>query len=276
MPEGDTIFKAARTLDRALAGRPVTRFETGLAELARIDRDGPIAGRTVEGVAAAGKHLLITFSGDLVLRSHMRMNGSWHIYRPGERWQLPRSAMRIVIETADWVAVAFRVHAAEFVRATDLARHRPIATLGPDLLAQSFDMDEAVRRIRAHAQRPIADALLDQRAVAGIGNVYKSEVLFLARVHPDTPVAAIDEAALHTIIGIARRLLLDNVVERPGAGMVTYRSGRRTTGRMRPEDRLWVYSRAGQPCRACATPIASRKTGDDARLTYWCPQCQRR
>lgn len=275
VPEGDTIFKAARTLNRALAGRPVTRFETGLVQLARINQDNPIAGRTIERVEAAGKHLLMTFSGDLVLRTHMRMNGSWHIYRPGERWQLPRSAMRIVIETADWVAVAFRVHVAEFIPASDRARHQPLATLGPDLLAQDFDAEETFRRLRAHGAEAIADVLLNQRVLAGIGNVYKSEVLFLARVHPDALVASIDDSQLREIVGIARTVLLDNVVERSGPSMITYQSGRRTTGRMRPEDRLWVYSRGGQPCRKCRTPIASRKKGDDARVTYWCPNCQR-
>ena len=274
MPEGDTIFKAARTLQRALAGRQVTAFRTELAQLARVDEDQPIAGRTLERVEAAGKHLLMAFSGDLVLRTHMRMNGSWHIYRPGEPWQSPRADMRIVIETADWLAVAFRVHAAEFVHARDLARHRSIATLGPDLLNDAFDADEAFRRIRAHPTLPIADALLDQRLLAGIGNVYKSEVLFLAAVHPDQPVAGVTDDRLNEIIAIARKVLLENVVERPGPSMVTYRGFRRTTRRMRPEDRLWVYSRGGKPCRKCGTPIQSRKSGDDARVTYWCPRCQ--
>jgi endonuclease VIII len=274
VPEGDTIFKTARTLHRALAGQRVTRFETGLVQLSRVDQDHPVAGRTVERVEPAGKHVLITFSGELVLRTHMRMNGSWHIYRPGERWQLPRSAMRISIETADWVAVAFRVHVAELIHGADLTRHRPIAMLGPDLLADSFDPEEALRRVRAHPTEPIADVLLNQRVLAGIGNVYKSEVLFLARVHPDTPVTAIADASLRDVIAIAHRLLHENVLERPGPSMVTYQSGRQTTGRMRAEDRLWVYSRGGQPCRRCATPIVSRKSGDDARVTYWCPTCQ--
>src|SRR5687768_9403828 len=132
MPEGDTIYRAARTLNAALAGQTVQRFETGLAQLAQIDRDEPITGRTVERVEAAGKHLLMTLSGGLVLRTHMRMNGSWHIYRPGEKWQMTTRAMRIRVETAEWVAVAFNVYAAEFVRAEKLARHRSLAALGPD------------------------------------------------------------------------------------------------------------------------------------------------
>jgi endonuclease-8 len=275
MPEGDSIFKAARTLQRALAGQLVTAFETQLVKLARVDDQERIAGRTVERVEAAGKHLLMMFTGDLVLRTHMRMNGSWHIYRPGERWQAPARDMRIVIETPEWVAVAFRVHDAEFVRAADVARRTPVGQLGPDLLSPSFDAEAALRRMRALQDQPIAEIMLNQRALAGIGNVYKSEVLFLAGVHPDTPTASLDDETLRNIIAIAHRLLQENIVEKPGPGMVTYRGARRTTGRMKPEDRLWVYSRSGKPCRKCRVPIAFQKKGDDARVTYFCPSCQK-
>jgi endonuclease-8 len=285
MPEGDSIFKAARTLQRALAGQTVTHFKTELVKVARIDDQMRILGRTIERVEAAGKHLLMTFSGDLVLRTHMRMNGSWHIYRPGERWQAPARDMRILIETAEWVAVAFRVHDAELVPAADLERRTPIGSLGPDLLSPSFDAEEALRRIRAVPDQPIAEILLNQRALAGIGNVYKSEVLFLAGVHPITLAGSLDDDTLRAIIAIAHRLLHENVVERPpstrfarsgqaGPGMVTHRGARRTTGRMKPEDRLWVYSRGGLPCRKCRTAIAFQKMGDEARVTYWCPTCQ--
>src|SRR5262245_1550560 len=147
MPEGDTIFRAARTLNRALAGQTITRFETGLAALAEVDRDSPIAGQTVVEVKATGKHCLMVLSGNLVLRTHMRMNGSWHIYRPGERWQMPASAMRILIETADWVSVAFNVYSAEFIRADAIDTHRRLATLGPDLLG-GFDRDRVLANIR--------------------------------------------------------------------------------------------------------------------------------
>src|SRR5262245_23704448 len=219
MPEGDTIHRTADTLQRAIGGQVVTGFESVLPKLSRVDADTPLRGRTVERVEARGKHLLIWFSGDLVLRTHMRMNGSWHIYRPGERWQAPARDMRIVIETGEWVAVAFRVHDAEFVPAADVERLTPVGHLGPDLLSTSFDPDEALRRIRALPDQPIADVLLNQRALAGLGNVYKSEVLFLAGIHPYTSVGSIDEEALRKIISISRRLLLENVVERPGPGM---------------------------------------------------------
>ena len=273
MPEGDTIFRTASTLQRALAGQTVTGFQTGLAALAQVDRDEPVAGRTIERVESAGKHLLMTLSGGLVLRTHMRMNGSWHIYRPGEKWQRPGSAMRIVIETADWVAVAFSVYAAEFVRIEALARHRQLATLGPDLLGD-FDPDRALMRIRQTNNATMHDLLLDQRVMSGIGNVYKSEILFLSRIHPDTPPLALSDDQLRTVIALAQQLLKANVSPTSGSGIVTYHGLRRTTGRMNPADRLWVYSRGGQPCRKCRTPIASRKDGEGARVTYWCPTCQ--
>ncbi len=145
MPEGDTIYRAAHTLDRALARRVVTRFDSVLPALTRIDEDAPIAGRTVQRVWSQGKHLLIAFSGDLVLRTHMRMNGSWHIYRPGERWQRSRHQARLVIETDAFVAVAFNVPVAEFYTARELVREPALRDLGPDLLSDAFDEDAARR-----------------------------------------------------------------------------------------------------------------------------------
>jgi endonuclease VIII len=273
MPEGDTIYRAARTLHAALAGQVVTRFESGLAQLAEFHRDEPIVGRTVEDVIAIGKHLLLTLSGGMVLRTHMRMNGSWHIYRPGERWQMSPRAMRILIETADWVAVAFNVYVAEFVRADQLNRHRPLATLGPDLLGD-FDAAQALARVRQRGSRPVHEVLLDQQVMAGIGNVYKSEILFLSHLHPDTLASRVNDQEWQALMALAQQLFKANVDETSGPGIETYRGLRRTTGRMNAEERLWVYGRGGQPCRKCGTRIVSRKDGDDARLTYWCPRCQ--
>ncbi len=274
MPEGDTIFRAARTLDRALAGQQITRFETGLVALAQIDRGEPIRGRTVERVESAGKHLLMTLSGGLVLRTHMRMNGSWHIYRHGEKWQRPARAMRILIETADWVAVAFDVYVAEFIRAEKLPQHPPLAGLGPDLLGD-FNADLALARLRQIGDMPMHALLLNQRVMSGIGNVYKSEILFLSGIHPDMPASALTDEQLRGVMALARKLLKANVSDTSGAAIVTYSGLRRTASRVNHEDRLWVYSRGGQPCRKCCTPIASRKDGDDARVTYWCPGCQK-
>lgn len=282
MPEGDTVYRAAARLHQALAGREVTGFASVFPALTRVHRDAPITGRTVERAWAAGKHLLIAFTGGLVLRTHMRMSGSWHLYRPGEPWRRPRVHMRIVIETAEFVAVGFTVPVAAFVAADALDRHEPIATLGPDLLATEFDLAEAVARLRARPHTAIADALLDQRAVAGIGNVFKSEVCFVARVDPFAPISRLDDHTLARIVQIARQLLKANAGpgardgdQAPGPGSVwTYYGPRRTTGRANPRERLWVYGRGGRPCRRCGAAIHARKHGPDARLTYWCPHCQ--
>ena len=269
MPEGDTIFRTARTLDRALAGRVVTKFESVYPQLTRADADAPIAGRIVERVEARGKHLLMWFSNDVVLRTHMRMHGSWHIYRPGERWQRPKHEMRIAIETEAIHAIAFGVPDAELAPADVIERGHAIGTLGPDPLADDFDADEAVRRLSERTDRAIADALLDQSAIAGIGNVYKSEVLFAGRINPFTEVRILAREQIAELVAIAVTLLRANVTERPAAF-----AGRRTTNRMDPSARLWVYGRGGQPCRRCGAAIAQAKQGSFARVTYWCERCQ--
>lgn len=274
MPEGDSLFRTARTLHKAMAGKPVTHFETAYAHLDRVNVDTPIAGRTIDKVAAAGKHVLIFFSGGLILRTHMRMNGSWHIYRHGERWWRGPQAMRVRIDNADWIAVAFDVPVAEFVTPRQLESRGPVAALGPDLLGATFDRDEAVRRIVASGHRNIAMTLLDQRVVAGIGNIYKSEVLFLSGVHPDTPSSAVPPATLERMMDTARSLLRDNVVEGTSPRIQTYRNLRQLNAATDHGDSVWVYGRKGKPCRQCATPIAMKKMGLDARSTYWCPTCQ--
>lgn len=274
MPEGDSIYRAARSLHRVLAGHVVTKFETAYAHLDRVNVDTPIAGRLVEKCESAGKHLLITFSGDLILRTHMRMNGSWHLYRHGERWWRGPQAMRVRIDTADWVAVAFNVPVAEFVTAKQLETRDPVAKLGPDLLGREFDRDDAVRRIIASAARPIAMTLLDQRIVAGIGNVYKSEVLFLSGVHPDVPSSAVPLPTLERMMDIARGLLQDNVIDGTSPRIQTYRNLRQLNPASEHDESLWVYGRKGKPCRKCGTAIESKKMGLEARSTYWCPTCQ--
>ena len=275
MPEGDSIFRAARTLHRALAGKQVTAFESVLPGLNRIHEDAPVTGRTIDRVDAVGKHLLMHFSGDLVLRTHMRMNGSWHIYRIGERWQRPRRDMRIVLSTADFEAVAFTVPVAEFVTETALSKHAELRKLGPDVLSESFDAAKVIENLRSRTTITIADALLDQRVLAGLGNVYKSEVLFMCAVNPFAQVNDLSDAQLASIVETARRTLEINVSEGLEL-MTTYGGMRRTTHRSAPTDRLWVYGRARLPCRRCGAPIKIRKQGVDARLTYWCPNCQQR
>jgi len=273
MPEGDTIFRAARALKRALAGRTVTSFESVYPALTRVDAQTPLAGRTVEDVSARGKHLLMVFSGDLILRTHMRMHGSWHLYRPGERWHCPAREMRVTIGTDAYVAVAFDVPDAEFIDRRLLSRHRQLAELGPDPLDPSFDANDVIRRIRACGSATIADLLLNQRVVAGIGNVFKSEVLFVAGVNPVAIASALDDETLHRVLDVARRQLRSNAS--PQSQRLTPARGRRTTGSLHPSKGLWVYGRAGEPCRKCATPVRLDKQGRDARLTYWCPSCQR-
>ena len=253
MPEGDSIYRAAQALHHVLAGKTVTSFETVLPKLARIDEDAPVKGRTIERVKSAGKNLIIEFSGDLHLHTHMKMNGSWHIYRPGERWQRPRRDMRIVIGTDDHVAVAFTVPVAEFHTSRTLARDDDLRRIGPDLLDKSFDRGEAVRRIRARPHEEIANVLLNQRVLAGIGNIWKSESLFCAGIDPFTHVASLDDAQLGRIVDCALKLLRHSAEGRSSFA---------------------VYSRGGDPCRRCGTPIRYRKQGVDARGTYWCPKCQ--
>jgi endonuclease-8 len=274
MPEGDSIFRAARSLHRALAGHVVTRFETAYAHLDRVNVDTPIAGRTVERCEAAGKHLLMVFSGDLILRTHMRMNGSWHLYRHGERWWRGPQALRVRIDTADWVAVAFNVPVAEFVTARQLETTGPVAALGPDLLGREFDRDDAIRRLTAAGAQPIAMSLLDQRLVAGIGNVYKSEVLFLAGVNPFTPSSGVPPGVLARLLDLARGLLRDNVIEGTPGRIQTYRNLRMNAPGARQDDSVWVYGRRGKPCRKCGTAIEMKKMGLEARPTFWCPRCQ--
>lgn len=262
MPEGDTLYRTAETLGRALTGAAVSRFTSVYPALERVD----LVGRTVEGVRAVGKHLLVAFSGGVVLRTHLRMKGSWHLYRPGERWQRPAYRARIVLETPSWIAVGFDVPVAELVDARALPRHRPLALLGPDLLDPAFDREEAVGRLRSAGDLDVATAILDQRRIAGLGNVYKSEVLFLAGVHPETPASRLSDDTLARIVDLGAKLLRANVA--PGT------RSRQTTGSSAPGTRLYVYGRSGRPCRRCGTPIAWSRSGEGARSTYHCPTCQ--
>jgi endonuclease-8 len=272
MPEGDTIFRAAQTLHRALAGRVVTEFDSMFPALTRINVDTPIVGRTIESVTARGKHSLMTFSGDLVLRTHMRMNGSWHIYRPGEHWQRPRREMRVLVGTDAFVAVGFNIPDAELLTARTMARHRQLQRLGPDLLDPAFDRLEALRRMREHDREAIADVLLNQRVMAGIGNVFKCEILFMAGVHPFAATESLSLETLERIVDIALTQLGANVVSRSRS--LAPASGRRTTGSLHPAKGMWVYGRVGEACRKCGETVRLNKTGQDARLTYWCPSCQ--
>jgi len=274
MPEGDTIFRSARALNLALQGKQIVSFETAYAQLASVNDQTPLAGRTVERVESRGKWLLIHFSGDLILVTHMLMSGSWHIYRPGERWRRSRTHMRAVIATSDFVAVAFDVPVASFHTARTLERNTAIPKLGPDLLNDKFSDEEALQRLQARGPDEIGNALLNQQVLAGIGNVFKSEICFTCGVHPFAKVSTLPPARLQQLLEAARRLMAANVTEAAGDRIVTYTGPRRTTGADNPMARLWVYGRRGKPCRRCGTVILMRKQGVGARSTYWCPECQ--
>lgn len=269
MPEGDTLFRTAAGLRPYLVGRTVTAARaSGPGSIPQVHR---IIGHEITAVDAMGKNLLIRFDGGLEIRTHLRMNGSWHRYRPGERWRRPPARARLVIEVPGAVAVCFDAPVVDLLETRAEGLHPALAGLGPDLLSPTFDADEAIRRLRdpARATKSIAEALLDQRALAGIGNVYKSEVLWIERVSPVTATADVSEEALARLVATARRLLLANVATTHGPERTT------TTGDSGAPGPLYVYGRAGRPCRRCRTPIARVRQGLDLpRLTFWCPTCQ--
>ncbi len=278
MPEGDTIYRTARALQRAIGGKVVTGFETGLAKLARVNDDTPLVGRVVEKVESRGKWCLIYFSGDLILVTHMLMSGSWHLYRTGERWRMGRNQMRVVIRTADWEAVAFNVQVAEFHTARSLERSSQVPKLGPDILSKDFTVEGGVERLVAYAREnpdaEVADVLLNQRVLAGLGNVYKSEVAFAAGVNPFRAMRDDYGAGDGGDGGFRAAVHEGECVDGKGDGIVTYGGDRRTTHAMDREERLWVYRRRGQECRRCGATVMMRKQGTQARSTYWCPECQ--
>ena len=275
MPEGDTIFRTARSLGRAFAGKQITAFRSTYPLLTRYDDDTPLTGQTVDRVEARGKWLLMHFSGGATLITHMLMNGSWHIYRHGDRWQQPRINMRIVIENSDYIAVGFRVPVAEMHTAQSLARDRRIPCAEINVLSKEFDAEAAGQRVLAHADEEIADVLLHQNVTAGVGNVFKSEVCFVTGVNPFCRVRDLRQEQVKELIAAARRLVGANVLDDSGDRIVTYGGRqRRTTNESDPGANLWVYGRAGEPCRRCGEPVRRRIQGPDARVTFWCAGCQ--
>ena len=263
MPEGDTIFKTAAALRPFLIGRPVLA--------ARARQPGPaierVVGSSVSSIEPIGKHLVIRFSNGLALHSHLRMNGAWHRYAPGERWKRPQWQARVVLEVPEHVVVCFHAPVMELMDDRAVALHPGLQKLGPDLLSADFDAQAAFARLRARPEMEIAEALLDQRAMAGIGNEFKSEILFIERLNPWTSVSAISDAHLRTLITTAHRLLQENAATATPA-RITTRGDRAARGP------VYVYSRSGRPCYHCQTPIQSRRQGQLNRLTYWCPTCQ--
>lgn len=260
MPEGDTIWLTAHRLHAALAGRALVRADLRVPQLATVD----LVGRRVREVVPRGKHLLTRLDGDATLHSHLRMDGSWHLYGPGERWRGgPDHQVRAVLGTGERTAVGYRLPVLALLPTSD--EDEVVGHLGPDLLGPGWDPAEALRRLAAEPGRPLGEALLDQRNLAGIGNVYVSELCFLRGVTPWTPYGLVP--APERLVALARRLLEANKA----------RPGHVTTGDTRRGRTHWVYGRAHQPCLRCRTPVRAGEHGpaDRLRVAYWCPRCQR-
>jgi endonuclease VIII len=261
MPEGDVVRIAASRMNAALAGHVLESSDFRVPSLATAD----VAGARVLEVASRGKHMLTRLMHDgepLTLHTHFRMTGSWRLYPRGSRWRGgPAYEVRVVLTTDDRVAVGYRLPVIELLRTAD--ETKVVGHLGPDLLAEPFDLDEAVRRLVADPARGVGDALLDQRCVAGIGTLFRAETLFIRRTNPWLPVSAVD---LPRIVETSRRLLRQAVI-----------SGRQvTTGDSRRGYEHYVFQRGRRPCRRCGTPISVGTTGTPPfdRLVYWCPSCQ--
>jgi endonuclease-8 len=261
MPEGDTVHLTARRLHAALAGHRLRRGELRHPRWATYD----LAGSTVSEVRSRGKHLLIRFADGRTLHSHLRMDGSWHLYRDGVAWRRAAHHARAILATVERTAVGFRLHELEVLPTVE--EDRLIGHLGPDLLDPGWSDDhlaEAVRRLIAKPDVELGLALLDQGTVAGLGNLYKSETCYLLGLSPWTPVGELPEP--DRAITLARRLLLRNA-DRPEQS---------TTGELGRGRQHWVYLRDGQPCRRCGTRVRVGKQGDGvyARSSYFCPRCQ--
>ena len=257
MPEGDTVWLVAARLHDALAGKTLTRTDFRVPALATTD----LTGRHVLEVVPRGKHLLARVDGGLTIHSHLRMDGMWHLHRPGERWTGgPDWQVRVVLSNDDRDAIGYRLPVLELVETAQ--EDTVVGHLGPDLLDPAFDRDEALRRLRAEPDREIGQALLDQRSLAGIGNLYKAETLFLERTSPWTRVGDVED--LPRLVERARRLLDANKAHASQA----------TTGD--PRAQHWVYGRGGRPCLRCGGRVAAASQGDPPydRVTCWCPTCQ--
>lgn len=243
-----------------LEGRALERFEAP-----RLVPPFPTVGVVVTAVEARGKHLLVRFSDGLVLHTHLRMSGSWHLYRPGAPWSRDPRGLRALIGVADAVAVCFDAPTVELLDRAAVERHPRLRLLGPDLTAADPDLDAALARMSRSADpdATIGDVLLDQRIAAGTGNVYRCEVCFLHRLHPATPLRAVAPDDRRGLLATASRLLRDNLD-----------TARRTTVPGAPDGTVYVYGRAGRPCRRCGTPVRFDRLGVHHRDTYWCPGCQ--
>lgn len=258
MPEGDIVWLACRRLDRVLAGNRLTRTEFRIPALATTD----LTGREVLAAVSRGKHLLIRLSDGLTVHSHLRMDGAWRIYPEHRQWAGPTHEIRVVLGVAGATAIGYRLPVLEVIRTQ--REDQVVGHLGPDLLGPDWDADEAVRRLVQQRDRAVGEALLDQRNLAGIGTIYRAEVLFLQGIHPRTPVGQVTD--LQRLCDRAHQLMMSN---RGGVDQST-------TGDRRPGRTHWVYGRAGRPCRRCGKVIMTEHfgPGGQERVSYWCPHCQ--
>ncbi|MEO6600973.1 MAG: DNA-formamidopyrimidine glycosylase family protein [Polyangiaceae bacterium] len=261
MPEGDTLHRTAYALNRVLGKQALTHVRSSVQEIAQAE----LAGHVVDEVTALGKNLLIRFDDGRVLHTHLKMRGSWHVYRHGERWQRPERQARVVLEVSDALAVCFGAPTVRLLAAHRAAADPYLAGLGPDLIPDEFDEARAIAGLAALRELPIGVAVMTQTALSGIGNIYKSETLFLCKISPFLPVAEFDTETLLLIVRIARELLRKN--SRPGASQ-------RTTTNAAGVGQYWVYRRSGKPCRVCGTTISMQHQGELHRSTYYCPSCQ--
>jgi len=251
MPEGDTIFRTAATLRDALVGRTLTGCDIRVPRYAEVD----LSGHVVDEVLSRGKHLFIRV-GPASIHSHLKMDGSWRIAPRG----VPVHKIRILLRAGDVTAAGIDLGVLEVLdRGHDMDA---VAHLGPDLLGGDWDPRRAASNLAADPDRPIAAALLDQRVMAGVGNVYCNELCFLFGRLPTSPVGTLADP--HRVVVRAREMLWANRLRR----------ARTTTGNTRPGQQLWVYGRGGEPCRRCGTPIARAGQSDAERVSYWCPSCQ--
>ncbi|MCB0877731.1 MAG: Fpg/Nei family DNA glycosylase [Thermoleophilia bacterium] len=263
MPEGHTIHRAARRLRSVLQDRPLERVDARGAHLVEAGASELLRGAVVTGVEARGKHLLVHVDRGVTIHSHLRMDGVWHLYRAGERWRKARRRAWLVLGSGGWDAVNFDGPILQLHRTDELDLVPSLAQLGPDVLVEPFDDAEYLRRMRLDGERELGDAIMDQRLVAGIGNIYKAESLFLARVDPWRRVNDVSDDELVRIRETATRIMHDGVLD---ARAITYRGPG-------PEGK-WAYGRAGRPCRRCGGPIEARAQGEHQRTTSWCPRCQ--
>ncbi|WP_210441225.1 Fpg/Nei family DNA glycosylase [Nocardioides xinjiangensis] len=260
MPEGDTVYRAAVRLDLALSGRELTTTDFRVPAFATHD----LTGGTVVGTVSRGKHLLtrIDHERPWSLHTHLKMEGSWHVYPAGGRWRRPEVQVRVVLGVEGVTAVGFQLGIVEVVPRE--AEHDLVGHLGPDLLGPDWDEERALANLRAEPARPIGQALLDQRNLAGIGNMYMAELCFTMSVHPATPVSEVGD--LTRLVRRGRQMLEVN----------KERAVQSTTGSLRERERMWVYRRDRSPCRRCGTPVAVTMLGEPGRerAAYWCPSCQ--